>query len=165
MRYDLDSLIVLLGAPNDVDGGLSTIARSRIDLAVMLRRKRPTTPILPTGGFGEHFNTSPLAHHVHATAALVRQGVPSASVLPGVNSTNTYEDAALSCEFARTHGFTSLAVVTSDFHAERATLLFTRFAAGLSVEIVPAASSELSPRELTALRAHERAAIAKLPTR
>jgi uncharacterized SAM-binding protein YcdF (DUF218 family) len=122
-------------------------------------------PLLPTGGFGEHFNRSPIAHHRHLTAALVREGVPPELVLSGVNSANTCEDADLSCEFARLQGFDSLVVVTSDFHAERASLLFGMFAAEESVEIVPASSVNLSQTELEALRAHERTAIDRMLAR
>jgi uncharacterized SAM-binding protein YcdF (DUF218 family) len=122
---DVD-LIVVLGAPNDPDGTLGLTARLRADQAVTEHRRHPDAALALTGGFGAHFNTSSRPHHEHVADALVARGVPRTAIVAGLPSMNTVEDARFACDFARAHGYRTLCVVTSQFHAERARLLFTR---------------------------------------
>lgn len=157
-----ESLIVVLGAPNDAMGALLPVAMSRMETAVRVHQDHPSSPILTTGGFGAHFNTSPEPHFSHMARELVSRGVDQSSILPGVPSANTVEDAVGSCERARALGVTKLVVVTSDFHGDRARLLFDREGSDLNIEFCLADSDGLEPDLRRRHEAHERSAIERL---
>ena len=52
----MEGIIILLGSPNDEEGQLSSIGIERANCSIEEYRKHPDYKILPTGGFGEHFN-------------------------------------------------------------------------------------------------------------
>ena len=56
------SVIIVLGAPNDSEGNLSAIAIERCQQALIEYAQNPGAKILPTGGWGEHFNTTDKPH-------------------------------------------------------------------------------------------------------
>lgn len=58
----MNTVIIVLGAPNSSDGRLSVIAKSRYDQAYQTYLHNPKAKILCTGGFGAHFNTTDCAH-------------------------------------------------------------------------------------------------------
>lgn len=155
----LADVIVVFGAPNDDSGRLSEIALSRCRLALDFYRSYQR-PLLPTGGWGRHFNTAPRPHHEYMTAWFANHGVRADHLLAGLDSGNTFDDVVLTAEVLRGLGAAGL-VVTSDFHVDRASLLFEREAVDLMVEIT-GADSQLAADELDALLRHERSAIAKL---
>jgi uncharacterized SAM-binding protein YcdF (DUF218 family) len=157
-----EPLIVVLGAPNDAMGALLSVAMSRLETAVRVHRDHPSSPILPTGGYGAHFNTSSEPHFSNMARELVSRGVDQASILRGVLSANTVEDAVGSCERARALGVTKLVVVTSDFHGDRASLLFDREGSDLEIKFCLADSDFLDPDLLRRHEAHERSAIERL---
>lgn len=154
------AIIVVLGAPNDDGGRLSAVAASRCALALEQYQCSPR-PVLPTGGWGAHFNTTSEPHYQYITAYLRSAEVPPEHVLPGVDSANTYDDVALVAEAARVMGAHELTVVTSDYHVARVQLLFARLAPDLVTDVL-GAHAELSGEELGALEAHERAAVDRL---
>lgn len=158
-------VLAVLGAPNDADGHLSVIASSRCDrVAVEYRLRR--RPILPTGGFGEHFNLTDTPHYDYVRRRLVELGVRPSDILAGLASRDTAEDVRMISAYARKAELSMLVVVTSDFHVERVRLLFGREAPDLDVTIV-AAATDLPANELRALGVHEaraiRALLAKRP--
>lgn len=154
-------IIVVLGAPNDDDGRLGPTAEGRARAALEVYRARPGARILLTGGFGAHFNRTERPHATYLRAFLTEAGLPGAAILGEVHSGNTVEDAELSA--GRLAGSNlHLVVVTSDFHAARARLLFERaFGARARIEVAVAPAG-LSPRELCQALAHEARAIARL---
>lgn len=152
--------IVLLGAPNDEEGRLSSIAEERCALALRECRLHPDALVLPTGGFGDHFNTTDKPHAYYTRRLLVAEGVDEARFLPHAESRNTVEDAALAAPVLAQAGVTSVIIVTSDFHVARAEFLF-KLALPESTEILFApATTHLPEDELERLRAHERGALA-----
>ena len=126
---DLSGVIILLGAPNDDTGKLSSLATERCEQALLEYRAVCTVPghaILPTGGFGEHFNRTDQPHAFYTRRYLLGRGVLEGDILAPVLSTNTQEDARLSKPVIVSCGVRNVVVVTSDFHLARAELIFGR---------------------------------------
>lgn len=92
----MNGIIILLGAPNDDVGNLSSIAVERCCRAVLEYRSTPGYAVLPTGGFGEHFNRTAQPHAHYARRYLLEHGVPERVILEPVYSRFTEEDARLS---------------------------------------------------------------------
>ena len=156
-------LIVVLGSPNDELGNLSPIARERLTLAAKEYSRRPNCGILVTGGFGPHFNRSPLPHAEHARLFLLSLGVPDSAFSDFALSSNTVEDALLALPIVERLRDERLVVVTSEFHVDRARYIFDRVFSWLAIRYVgtphggpPAALRELAEHEARAL-AHLRA--------
>jgi uncharacterized SAM-binding protein YcdF (DUF218 family) len=153
--------IVILGAPNDLQGQLSSIAIERCEQALQELDAHPDFMLLPTGGWGPHFNCSELPHATYTTHYLQSRGVPPDRILEGALSSSTVEDARQCREIARRHGLTDLRVVTSDFHLERTRLVFTRELPDMRLTFAPAVSNIPEP-ELRILLEREREAIEAL---
>ena len=153
--------IILLGAPNDERGGLSAIARERCEQALAEYRARPGFRIIPTGGWGAHFNTTGKPHGHYTRQYLIGRGVPPGDILEIAESANTVEDARLCRPIVDRHGITELVVVTSDFHVPRARFLFEREFPGTRLAVV-GSKTNLPESDLATLRAHEERALAKL---
>src|SRR2546430_6528702 len=122
----LDGLIVILGSPNNDAGDLSSIARERCLLAVDLHRQHPTYAILPTGGFGPHFNRTQRPHGAYIREHLIHLGVPAEIILDPVQSSNTIEDAVMVAPLFTVLMPHDTIVVTSEYHEARARFLFDR---------------------------------------
>lgn len=158
------SVVVVLGAPNDDDGKLSPQALSRVRAAVAVLAGRVGALVLPTGGFGDHFNRTSTPHHRYLHRALVRSGVDPAFCMSGVESANTYEDAVGVRDALAGAGLSDadVVVVTSDFHVGRARWHFEQALTGCGVEFVGASSEGIESSALERLRAHERLAMERL---
>jgi len=117
-------VIVVLGSPNFPDGTLGPIALDRLQgcLSIFNSQKHK---ILCTGGFGAHFNTSPVAHANYLKDFLVEQGVPSTAFLPLALSSNTVEDAVMSKSILMKTVFKDLIITTSEYHIARVEFIFT----------------------------------------
>jgi len=117
-------VIVVLGSPNFPDGTLGPIALDRLQgcLSIFNSQKHK---ILCTGGFGAHFNTSPVAHANYLKDFLVEQGVPSTAFLPLALSSNTVEDAVMSKSILMKTVFKDLIITTSEYHVARVEFIFT----------------------------------------
>ncbi|MFF7454728.1 YdcF family protein [Kitasatospora sp. NPDC008115] len=110
--------VVVLAAPNDAHGTLSTIARARTRRAVELL-DTPGTHLVLTGGFGAQFNTTDQPHWRHCAAWLAgRPGGPP-PVLACLETRHSYDDVLFADELARHHGIDEVLLVTSDHHAAR----------------------------------------------
>jgi uncharacterized SAM-binding protein YcdF (DUF218 family) len=157
----MQAVIIILGAANDVRGNLSASALARLDKGLEEYRRRPGSLLLPTGGFGGHFNSSPKPHADYARDYLLRHGVPENRILPGVESANTVEDASLSAEALDGMVLDEIVVVTSDYHGPRAEMLFSKALEGKSFTL-SLADEEIPPAERTLRETHERRAIESL---
>lgn len=146
----------MLGAPNDAAGNLSSIALERCRQALTEYRAAPGWAILPTGGFGDHFNRGPEPH-----AHLTRRWLLVRGVLEPVLSRFTLEDAALSRPVVERCGVRQLGVVTSDFHVARAELVFRRAFPGYQLTF-SGSRTQLPRPELGRLPEHEQSALARL---
>ena len=151
-------VVIYLGAENDERGALSATAVARIQGAVEAYRAIPGAKLLVTGGYGA-FNTAPLPHAQYVVEHLLAQGVPEGDLLPIVESRHTVDDAALSRELLAPLEVCSICVVTSQFHVQRAQLIFSCFfdPARLSYVSTP---SCLEGERLERREAHEAASMA-----
>jgi len=73
--------IVVLGSPNDSAGNLSTMGIERCQQALIEYARNPGAKILPTGGWGEHFNTTDHPHGFYVGKYLAAHGVPEGQFL------------------------------------------------------------------------------------
>jgi uncharacterized SAM-binding protein YcdF (DUF218 family) len=153
--------IVLLGATNDSEGQLSSLAKERCQTAITEYAKHPGAKIIPTGGWGSHFNTTLKSHACYLREHLKSLGIPEADILDGVESSNTIEDAQLSRTVIESHGFDELIVVTSDFHMDRAAFLFRRDFPHKRFIFSPS-RTQISEDELMRRKTHEVRALNKL---
>lgn len=153
--------IVVLGAPNDADGTLSSLARERCQQALSEYSRHPDAYLLPTGGWGEHFNTTDKPHGYYTRRYLMAHGIPEQQFLECAESANTVEDAAIAKPIVERHKITELIVVTSDFHIARAQFLFLREFPNTPLSF-SAATTNLPEDDLKQRKAHEEKALARL---
>lgn len=158
---EIPGIIVILGSPNDDQGKLLGIALERCARAFEEYRENPDYAILPTGGWGAHFNTTDLPHAYYIKQELMSQGIPESAFLPGLESSNTIEDAALARPILEAYSEAELIVVTSDFHAARARYLFEREYSGRQIRM-STSTTHVSPDELSRIKKHERRALKRL---
>ena len=157
----MEGVIILLGAPNDERGRLSSFARERCELAIREYGKYPGYKILPTGGFGPHFNVTDKPHGFYSSRYLISRGIPKEDILEGVESSNTLEDAEFSWPVIKKFGVEKVIVVTSDFHVPRAQIIFKRKFAEIPLSFA-GSKTHLSKKELGELKLKEKGAIKKL---
>lgn len=100
-------------------------------------------------------------NYFYSRKYLVNKGIPDTAILDGPLSTNTVEDFKLSKELISQLNPDILVVITSDFHMQRAGILYRRFIDGSKVLFMPGPSS-LSEEELIPLIEHETRAVKKL---
>lgn len=153
--------IVVLGSPNDADGTLSSIALERCQQALTEYARHPDACILPTGGWGEHFNTTARPHGHYVRQYLTTHGVPEQRILECAESANTIQDAALAKPIVERHAITDLIVVTSDFHVPRAQFLFQREFPNIRLSL-SAAKTKLPEDDLRRRKDHEEKALVRL---
>jgi uncharacterized SAM-binding protein YcdF (DUF218 family) len=157
----MEGIIVLLGAPNNEFGQLSTIAVERCQQAILEYHRYPGYKILPTGGYGAHFNETDHPHAYYSTRYLIAYDIPAEDILAPVISTNTVEDVRLARPEIERSGARRVVVVTSDFHIPRAQFLFERERMDLEITF-SGCETHLSPQELAALYAHEEQSLTRL---
>jgi uncharacterized SAM-binding protein YcdF (DUF218 family) len=122
---EVTKVIIVLGSPNDDEGNLSDMAKSRCAQVLMEFKRNPDYKILCTGSFGEHFNKTELPHAQYVKEHLQARGIPNSVFLDFTLSRFTFEDATLSIPAFEKHQIKEAILVTSDFHMSRAKLLFT----------------------------------------
>lgn len=125
--YSADAIVVL-GSPVDDDGSLSVPARQRAARAAMLY----TAGVAPRIIFSGRCNlTAPEPPAVSEAAAManftVSLGTPREAILLEEESRDTIGNAYfVGRRFLEPNGWTSIRVVTSDFHVPRTTWVFQR---------------------------------------
>ena len=154
-------VIVVLGSPNDARGRLFNIAMERCSQAFAEFKRNPEYAVLPTGGWGAHFNTTDKPHGFYVQQELLARGIPDSAFLPCVESSNTIEDATLSRPILDFYPKAELIVVTSDFHTDRAQYLFEREFPERCISISPSVT-DLPLNELARLQEHEHKALERL---
>lgn len=157
----MNTILLLLGSPNNERGELSQIAIERINCAYNIYKSNNNIKLLCTGGFGEHFNKTSFPHAHYAQNALIEKGVLQNDFLPFVLSSNTYEDFEMAKPTIENNAPDLLIVVTSDFHMERAILLHKKLIDYPRTIFLPAKSS-LCKSLLLPLIKHEKNAIKQL---
>jgi uncharacterized SAM-binding protein YcdF (DUF218 family) len=154
-------IVIVLGAANDAQGNLSSIAVERCEEAIRVYRQNPGVKVLPTGGYGAHFNLADRPHAVYLRQYLTAHGVPAADVIGPALSSTTIEDARLTRPIVDKYGVKRVILVTSDFHMRRARVLFERAFQGIELAF-SACVTHLPLDELLARQRHEELALAKL---
>ncbi|GEO05631.1 hypothetical protein AAE02nite_32950 [Adhaeribacter aerolatus] len=157
----MKGIIIVLGAPNDAQGQLSQVALDRLQTAIRFYRHNQDFKFLCTGGFGPHFNTAHQPHAHYAAQYLIAQGVPETDILPYVLSRHTLEDATLAQPVLDRFKPRQVVVITSDFHMQRAALLFNTHVPNQNMLFLEAGST-LDEETLQQLQEHERRALALL---
>ena len=156
-----NTAIVVLGALNDERGVLADLAKERCDQAISEFRRHAGSRMIPTGGWGQHFNTTAKPHSHYLREYLTAHGVPDEAIAECVESSNTIEDARLCRPVVERYGFRKLVVVTSDFHVARARYIFTQEFSGMVIEF-SGSRTHLPEEEFRARVAHEQRALARL---
>lgn len=158
----MKGIILVLGAPNDDTGELSTIARERCEHAIKEYRRHPGYKFLLTGGYGDHFNTTEKPHAFYTKRYLLARQIPEQDILSEfVESSNTLEDARLSHPIVKRYGVKHVLVVTSDFHLDRAKYIFQQTFKDMHLSF-SGSHTDLPQQELEALRLHEQNALRRL---
>ena len=158
-------IIIVLGSANDDSGTLFSIAEDRCEQTIRLWRDNPDWQILLTGGYGEHFNTTQRPHAYYVKEHLIDHGIPAESILEFAESRNTLEDAAFSKPIVISQGAKIAAVITSDYHLERARFVFTKEFADTAVALLfigVATDEDRCELDLVSQKEHEREALKKL---
>ncbi len=153
--------IVVLGSPNDDEGNLSSIAIERCEQALHEYRRVSGAKILPTGGWGAHFNTTNKPHGYYIREYLLKKGVPEKDILECAESTNTTEDPLCSKPIVERNHVDELIVVTSDFHVPRARFLFKRVFPKIIMSF-SGAETDLDAGDLSRRQKHEEKALERL---
>ena len=146
-------IIIVLGAQNDGHGNLSSMAIARAQGALREYRQLCQARFLLTGGYG-WFNRAPKPHAHYVARYLVEQGVAAHDILALVESAHTVEDAALAQDVLDSLPVHAVSVVTSEFHAPRARLIFEHFVDPDTLTMVGTPNA-VSPERLQAWQAHE----------
>lgn len=157
----MEGIIILLGSPNDENGQLSPIGIERANCSIEAYRAHPGYQILPTGGFGEHFNKTDTPHALYVKRYLISQGIPDKAFIEFANSANTFEDASFSKVIVDCYNCSNIIVVTSDFHMERASIIFKEAFVGYNLKF-SSSMTHLSEAQLEKLIEHEKRAIHRL---
>jgi vancomycin permeability regulator SanA len=161
----INGLILVLGSPNSDTGELYSIARERCRLALDEYARRDGWKLLPTGGYGAHFNTTHQPHAAYLKGYLTAGGIPEEDIVEFAESSNTIEDATLSKPIVLGYGVKHILVITSDYHEDRARYVFAKEFAGTGIEItfcIAQTDEAACELDLAELKRHEREALAKL---
>lgn len=141
--------IVVLGGGVHPDGTLPTVARRRVERAVELFEGGIAPRLILTGRCGLTATDVPVTEAAAMAEHAAAFGVPRSALLLEEDAKDTLGNAYFTwARFLEPHGWTSIRVVTSDFHLSRAAWVFRKIlGSGYDFSLV-AAPSGLSPREL-----------------
>lgn len=165
MNQELDTVIVVLGSPNDEDGNLSDIAKSRCTKAFesyQTLKTEGSCAVLTTGGFGEHFNRTNKPHAEYTKQYMIELGVPKSVFLESALSRHSVEDAVFSWAILKHYTVDTYYIITSSYHVPRAEYIFRYvYDEAQKITMVPA-TVMLAQEEQDKLIAHEKQALAGL---
>lgn len=149
-------ILIVLGAPNSPEGILSATAKNRLDLCFKIFSENDL--ILCTGGWGKQFNISDKPHAYYAKKYLLKKGIVESSFSNFALSSNTVDDAVKSKEIISEYNHPRLLVITSDFHLNRAKLIFEEILSEDAISFV-GAENNLSEQQLKQAVEHENKSI------
>ncbi|WP_027136672.1 YdcF family protein [Gaetbulibacter saemankumensis] len=151
-----NKIIIVLGAPNSPKGILSSIAENRLNLCFKMFSKGDL--ILCTGGWGKHFNNSSLPHSHYAQEYLLNKGISKSCFLEPALSSNTVDDAVKTKEIIYNYKNLELLIITSDFHLDRAKLIFKEILKEYTIGFI-GAKNNLPKNQLQKIIEHEKKSI------
>lgn len=141
--------IVVLGGGVLPDGTLPLVARTRVERAVELFRGGIAPRMVLSGRCGLMDPEPPVTEAAAMAAYAMQLGVPQEALLLEEGSKDTLGNAYFTrAHFLEPNGWTSVRVVTSDFHLSRAAWVFRKVLGGTYDFSFVSAASGLSPREL-----------------
>lgn len=153
--------IIVLGSPNDSSGVLLPTALARMNEAVHLYFSSPESVLVLTGGFGS-FNATEKPHAEYLKAFAISHLVPAEDILLCPLSSHTVDDATHSLGMlVKRQVISRVIVVTSDFHVERARLIFNAVYHDVLVDFV-GVTAPMSSGSLEKARQHEAKALERL---
>ncbi len=146
--YPADAVVVLGGGVG-ADGTLPTVAQARVERAVELFRRGIAPRIILSGRCGLTQPEPPVTEAAAMAAHARGLGVPAEALLLEEEAKDTLGNVYFTREmFLEPNGWTSIRVVTSDFHLSRAAWVFRKVLGGSYDFSFVSAPSGLSPREL-----------------
>lgn len=159
-RHAADAIVVL-GRGVQPDGSLGLIARARVERALQLFDLGVAPRVIFTGKCGLMSDASPAITEAAAMARHARaQGLSSSAILLEERSQDTIGNAYfVRKQWLDPHRWTSIRVVTSDFHVPRAAWIFGKILGSAFDLAYSPASSERFGRSV-AIRAREESDIA-----
>jgi hypothetical protein len=154
-------VLVLLGSLNADDGSLSGVALSKCRGGLALLQANEDWLLLPTGGFGEHFNRSSRPHWTYVRDWFLDRGVAASRLLGGVDSFNTMDDAVFTEDRLQAlyPVVPETRVLTCAYHLGRAKWIFDRVFEAGAPDFLVAPDPEGDP-DLERLVAHEPVSLA-----
>ena len=158
--------ILILGAPNDKNGNLSLIAKTRLIHGAKELSLNPGFKILLTGGFGMHFNETNHPHWKYAKDFLIKELSisPNSFLDESIVSANTVEDVEKAKHIFQKYNFKKIILVTSEFHLNRVKYIIEK-TLNFKEKILLyscVADKELDEDLLKGLKEHEKQAIDNL---
>jgi uncharacterized SAM-binding protein YcdF (DUF218 family) len=143
-----DAIVVLGGGVNP-DGSLPPVARARVERAVELFESGIAPRLILSGRCGLTADEPVVTEAAAMAKCAAEFGVPWSALLVEDHAKDTLGNAYFTwARFLEPNGWTSIRVVTSDFHLSRAAWVFRKILGpGYDVSFV-SAHSGLSPREL-----------------
>ena len=151
--------IVVLGSPNTPEGELLPMAKKRLDKCYQ-EYLSSQYPIILTGGFGLHFNTSIHPHYHLAKEYIIQKGVDNQDIIASLDSSNSVQDATMLLPILAQNPIKHLKIITSDYHVERVEFIFKSvLAEKVSLSFTGVDSEGVAPEILEKLIAHEKLAL------
>lgn len=133
--------VFVLGNKNSPDGTLSPITQERVKTAVEYSRKTQAKFLITTGGKGRFFNASPVDHCVHVQNFAAQLGFDKTKIKPLILSKNTVDEVLCIKSLVKTHGWKSIAIVSSSSHIPRIRLLCTFAQIEAKIHFIPTSES------------------------
>lgn len=149
MKYPAHAIVVLGGGVH-ADGSLPRLVRNRVERAADLHRRRIAPRIIVSGRCGLMQDGTPPVTEAEAMAEYARSlGVSARSLLLEEESRDTLGNAYfVKLHYLEPNEWTSVRVVTSDFHLSRAAWVFRKILGPTFDFSFVSAFSGLSPEEL-----------------
>lgn len=148
-KCDRADCLIVLGAKLHPDGRMSKSMQYRCDAALQAWRGGVAKTIIVCGG---KVKDAPRSEASAMADYLAERGVPRSAILLEDKSVNTYENLRNTRWIMGEKGLECAALVTSDYHLERA--LWLARVAGIDVSGIPAASS-MKPAHFLKARTRE----------
>ena len=156
----MHGLIIVLGH-FDQTIHLTATGRERLDLGIALLHIYPDSSLTVTGCASDDSDGRAFPRTSEVREYLASHGVQSTQLVPFIDSHNTAEDAFLSEPVVHACRPQCLMIATSDYHAERARMIFEQVYSHLPIDVrgAPHGGAE---DELRALVEHEQMALRAL---
>lgn len=122
-KGDVYDVAIVLGCPSKEDGCISRMQKSRIHAAIQLYEQHIVDTILISGGSVRNAYTEADIMAAYASTC----GIPAHALLLERQAQNTFENLHYAKALCEQHHFTRVVVVTSCFHARRASFMVRKY--------------------------------------